>query len=497
MQSNKSRHWLVPVTGATLLACAIAAHAGTGARGFLQAWSPQTPDRENNVPLFDDPNLVSDSLQDAWDRARPRICEQLQAKMGVGGAAHGETLRDITCLLDDRVVLEVATAAQNTLRATFAVSGYVEATSTTPDIAFGVGVGRGLDPRFSIALTARLDLMLAVQPNRDQTLRVAQAKFTLNDATLDSQNFSGDMAKWVVGDVVPFFGGPNYKSMAENAVNAVSVDFANDFDAALAPVNAQLAGPSEAIRVGVSGSGNYISVAFAPRELTPPSNGSVTGVLRWNPAEFVPRNGCQSFDIRATVQTGPVPMYTANAEAPTRQIGTFQASQVDASTCSFTLTGIANGWPNVLTARLLEGNAAKSVGSSLYRVSYSLSGDGWDGHNVVPQPVASARNYLVSRSLDATATESAGHAAHSRTQRTDPRINPADVYTRRVTADNVQVIASPVSDRVTQTADTVSLNPQPLPPASAAQTVRKASAVKRTKSNAAVIEASGVATPIR
>jgi len=496
MKTTTSRRWSTPVTGLALLSCAMAAHAGTGARVQLQVWDPTAPDQQQVVAAFDDPNLVSDSLQDAWDRARPKICEQLQAKMGVGGAAHGETLRDITCLLDDRVVLEVVSAGQNRLRASFAVSGYVEATSTTPDVAFGVGLGEYADPRFSIALTAKFDLIMAVQSSRAQTLRVTQALFTLNDATLDSHNFSGDMAKWVVGDLVPFFAGPDYKRMAENAINAVSVDFANDFDAALAPVNERLAGPSEAVRVGVSGSGNYISAAFAPRELAPPTNGSVSGVLRWDPAQFTPRNGCQSFDIRATVQTGPVPMYTANAEAPVRQLGTFQASQVDAGSCAFTLTGIANGWPNVLTARLLGGNNAQSAGSALYRIHYDLFGDGWDGRNVVPSPVASARDYKVSSSIDATATESAGHAALSRSKRTDPRINPADSYSRQ--ANPGRIVVAPVSDRITQTADTVSLNPQPLPPTSAAQNVRKGSTAIRAKSTAnaaAAVGASRVATP--
>ena len=47
-------------------------------------------------------------------------------------------------------------AGQNALRATFAISGYVEATSTTPTV-----FGSYADPRFSVALTAKLALTLA------------------------------------------------------------------------------------------------------------------------------------------------------------------------------------------------------------------------------------------------------------------------------------------------------------------------------------------------
>ena len=452
MQPNMLRRWLPSVTGLTLLACAIGAHAATGARVVLQVWNPQTPDHPNVVTLVDQPSLVSDSLQDAWVQARPLICEQLRLRMGVGGAAAGETLYDITCLLDEQVALDVASAGQNTLRGTFSVGGYIEATSTTP-----TALGEYADPRFSVALTAKLELTLAVQPNRDQTLRVSKALFTLGGTTLDSHNFSGDVLEFVSDDMIPFFGGPNFKSIAENAVNAVSFDLASRFDAALAPVNAQLKGPSDAVRVGVSGSAGYISLAFASREIAPPANGSMTGLLRWDPAQFTPRNGCQSFDIRATVQTGPVPMFTANAQAPTRQVGVFRATPASAHTCAFTMTGLAAGWPNVLTARVVDGSAVKSAGSSIYGVSYALSGDGWDGRNVVPQPVADARNYVVSRSLDATYIEAPGRAFLKNPvgYRTNPRINPADIYTRQAESANVSVLPQ---------FETVSLNPQPLPP---------------------------------
>jgi hypothetical protein len=85
-------------------------------------------------------------------------------------------------------------------------------------------------------------------------------------------------------------------------------------------------------------------------------------------------------------------------------------------------------------------------------VSYGLSGDGWDGRKVVPRPIASGRNYLVSRSIDATAINAPDFSSPKRVaeQRTDPRINPADT----------QSSATDGSRR----GDTVTLNPQPLPP---------------------------------
>lgn len=409
----------------------------TGVRVLLQVWNPLNPDRTDVVTLVNEPTLLSDSLRDAWMESRVKICEQLKGRMGVGGAANGQTLRDITCELDPQIALDVSGGGQNTVHATFLVGGYLEATSTTPG-----PLGEYADPRVSISVTAKLELTLAIQPNPDQTLRVSRALFSLSNAKLDSHNFTGDILKFVSDDLIPFFGGPNFKSIAEDAVNKVSIDLASRFDSALAPVNAKLKGPSDAIRVGVAGSPGLLSVAFAPREIPPPTGGSLSGVLRWDAAQFTPRTGCSSFEIRATVQTGPVPMFAANASAPTREVGHLDISSIDATTCRFTLSGLAPGWPNVLTTRVVGGNAARNTGSSIYTVSYSLVGDGWGGRVVVPQPTASG-NYLVGRSIDAAAIKSADYSSIKKVVEAemDARINPA-----------------------VRKSDTVSLNPQPLPP---------------------------------
>src|SRR5579875_87175 len=336
-RSHESLRWVIAVG---LLGCAVAANAGTGARVVLQVWSPLSPDNQQERVLLDNPTLVSDLLQNQWSQVRQRICEQLRLEMGRGGFANGQTLRDIKCVLDERIALDVKRADQNALQATFSVNGYVEATSTTPTV-----LGSYADPRFSLALTARFDLVMAVQPDRNATLRVAQAKFTLNNATLDSHNASADAAKFLLDDLVPFFGGPNYKRMAENAVNRVSLDLANQFNPAVAALNAQLVGPSEAVRADVSVRTGYILVTFAP-----PTNGRMSGLVRWNPQEFTPRNGCSSFEIGARVQTGPQPVH---GEAPTRQLGTLDIRPAGEGACAFTLSGLAAGWPNVLTSGIV------------------------------------------------------------------------------------------------------------------------------------------------
>jgi len=461
MKSRASYGGLAWLAGLALLAFAPAANAATGARVLVQAWDPRTPDLENVITAADRPTVVSDALNDFWrTHLRPRVCPQIKGALGTPGIAGGQTLYDIDCETDPQVVLDVRTAGQNTLVATFAVGGYVAATSTTP-----TALGSYADPRFSVALTGKVELTLAVQPSREETLRVTQARFTLNDASLDSHSFSGDILEFVVDDLVPFFGGSNFKTRAEDAVNAVSIDLTRDANAALAPVNAVLVGPSDLVRVGVVANGGYVSAAFAPREFAPVTTGGMSGVLRWDGTQFAPRNGCQSFDIAATVQTGPVPMYTANAEAPRRRVGAFEATPWGATACQFTLTGLAVGWPNVLTARVVDRAAARRGGGGLYQVRFSLSGDGWDGRNVIPQPTAANRNYVVARSLDASAS-AAGDFSSARAQaeaRSNPRVNPADDYAARAGRRRSDVVTGGVGDG-TRPGDTVSLNPQPLPP---------------------------------
>lgn len=265
---------------ATLLAaCVPSAFAAVGARVLVQEWNPTQPDRHGARVLADDPDIVSRSIAQAWANARTLICAQLKARLGAPRLVRGQTLYDIDCRLDPNAAFTVESAGANALHLTFAIRGNsIAATSTVPD-----PLGRDFDPRFSLTLDATLRIALTVQADPNNTLRATQAQFTLGNAKIDSHNASGDVLKFVADDLIPFFGGPNFKTLAENAVNSVSFNLAAQFNSALAPVNAKLRGPSDYVRVGVWGRPNRITVAFGPRELTPPADGSISGVVRWDP----------------------------------------------------------------------------------------------------------------------------------------------------------------------------------------------------------------------
>src|SRR5438093_7682731 len=101
MNSFPSRRWIAQSFGAALLAASFSTQAGVGARVMLQTWSPTTPKQQGLQVLVNDASIVSDQLQKAYTLARPRLCAQLVSAMGKGKAAAGQTLRDITCLLDE------------------------------------------------------------------------------------------------------------------------------------------------------------------------------------------------------------------------------------------------------------------------------------------------------------------------------------------------------------------------------------------------------------
>lgn len=484
--------------GIALITASMATQGAVGARVLLQEWSPLNPTQQPLRVLVDDPAIISTQMQKAWTGARPSICKAVVAAMAQTVASKGQQLRDVKCLLDAAPAFSVAGAGANALSAALAVGGYVEATTTVPG-----PTGSSLDPRFSLAITAHVRLALTVQPRPDQILRVEQLTFALANANIDSHNATGDVIKFVAEDLLDAFKGTNFKKIAEDAINGQSIDLAKTFNAELAPVNALLAGPSTAVRIAVWGRPDLIVVAFGPRELTPPGGGSVFGALRWDKSKVAAVPGdCSGFTIDATVQTGPAPLrdpggYFEPGDAPKRKIGGFQRqASTNDSECRYRMTALAAGWPHRFKAHSSIG-AKKATGSALYRVSQSLSGDGWDGHNVVPQPSAE-RNYLVHGAISASATQDLGSATERRLRSPgEPVMNPTATT---ATALPATLLSSPSTLKKgvgTQAAapspsalpaaatrvDAMSFNPQRLPPkattapAALTQTTNKVDAV--------------------
>jgi hypothetical protein len=458
---------LVVVSGA-------AAHAATGARVVVQDWDYRNPDVVGGHVLVDDPDIVSRSVQKAWDAARGVVCAQLKAKMGASKAAAGQTLYDIDCQLDPNAGFTVQSAGSNMLRAVFTIKGNsITASSTVPD-----PLGKEFDPRFSLTLDASLAVVLAVQADPAHTLKATSAKFTLGSASVDSHNAPADVAKFIADDLIPFFGGPNFKRMAEDAVNGVSLNLAGLFDAQLPQVNAMLRGPSDKVRVNVWGSANRITVAFGPRELTPPGGGTVKGAVRWDPAQFAAAPNCASFGLQASVRTGPGQLlspddFTQVGPAPTRNVGSVSMAPTAGSDrqCNYVIAGAAAGWPNRIDATAK--NIAPKSGGTFVTKRVVMQADGWNGVAVAD---ASNRDYRVATGYTAnsvaTVQRGPGDPIGPIARPGDAVMNPGvlaqgavgNVSTPALGGQAATIRPVGAAAAVVQPGQAVSLNPQPLPP---------------------------------
>lgn len=419
------------------------ARADTGARILVQGFDPTRPDVELVHEVYRDPRIVSGQVQGAWTQASPQICAALVSRMSAPGAAAGQTLRDIACALDPGIATKVVPRGPDGFDVELVTGGSVTATSTTP-----TPLGEYADPRLTLDVRAHLTMGIGVQQDRNRILRVTSTQFRLQDARLRPENWSAAIAEFIAADLIPYFGGPNYKRLAEQAVNDVKLGVMQQMDDGLQPLNVALAErlPSDFLRIAMSGADDMIALAVIPRPLKPPGNGTMRGAIAWNPAEFNPASGCQSFSVSARVQTGPTPLWS-NEGPPMLETGAFTAKPDGADRCTFVVTGLAADWPNHIAARIIDGSGGRG-GSVLYSVNYALEGAGWDGRVLVPRPEAEGRDFVVARTVGGAWVENVAKALERDPVRENPRINPADI-----------VQGAP------RRADRVVLNPQPLPPA--------------------------------
>jgi|GEM_PF-6182137 len=397
------RYSVIVAAVAAVLVSQTAQANTVGIRVLAQEWNSSTPAQQSVHVLTEQPSAVSDALINGWNMARGSICGAIKQEMGRSKAAAGQTLRDIDCRLDQNIRVDVAPGAGNVLTATISVDKmYLAATTTVPNPF-------NFDPRFSLDVSGQLKITLAIQADPNHTLRAVNAVFSLSNANLDSQNASGDVAKWFVNDFLPFFGGPNFKGMAENAIDSVSLNITDKINQGLDSVNTLLRTPLGMVREHVWSKPDRISVAFMPAEIKPPTNAAMTGVVRWDGTSYTPRSGCSSIHMTASVQTGPAPLLDPDnwndvGIAPTRNIGALSLNPVSNTQCSFTIAGLANGWPTAILASLQDGG---STGTGLHGSNYSLSPDGWTGPVI---PNANGRNYKIGQRLVGTDTPARNYA---------------------------------------------------------------------------------------
>ena len=153
--------------------------------------------------------------------------------------------------------------------------------------------------------------------------------------------------------------------------------------------------------VSLWGDSNRLTFYFAPPPRTNiPTDGQMTGNVRWDPSQF-PGANCSGFRVFTDVQTGPRPPLCCNLDgqhygvAPTKRIGQFSARTAGGhaalggggvSSCDYTVSAIARNWFHNTSATSLallansEGGSNQQVGN-LHSAGYMFS-VGWSGMKV-------------------------------------------------------------------------------------------------------------------
>jgi len=469
-----------------VLACLSgASHASVGAKIILQDWEPANHNLQRAIVPIDDPQLISAPLIQAWNQARAPLCEALKSAIGQPDLVHaGVSLYNISCQLN-ALDVRLEPVSQNRARFVVELDGSrLAATSTTPTLAQigadlpligGTGLTGGADPRFSVTVNARFVMDVEIGDAPSPFLTVRQARFEVMNASARGENITGKLAEWVVGKVVPFFGGPNFKQMAEGRINGLGASVLGPVQQALAPVNARVAKYSNYVRVSTWISPTRIAVAFQPRNLPkPPLDGEMRGTLTDGRVVVAGtrNNLCPGFAVSAQYQDEPRRLLSPDdlsdlAPAHLVTVGSLQAQQNAADgSCVFSLRGLARGVTNEIHAtHALE----KRGGGSLARLDTVLRPKGWDGLSVVPNPIQTERNYVLTM-------DPQGSAAVVQLDPRRHRIDPITSVTSRIGPASA---TNPARIAVMSTIDKQGLNPQPVPPKVAATVLPPAVATLR------------------
>jgi len=397
-------------------------HAAVGAKIGLQNWDPAHPDKEHVAVAYDNATEISDAVIKAWELTRNQFHDLVVSELGAPDRLKkGVTLYDIDLRLQPSSDFTAKQTGPNKLEFTYVIRhNTLIATSTTPDIAMGAGVGQYADPRVSVDFDVVLQLGVELQPATDKTLVITGIKAHIENTKVDSQNAAADILKALNG-ISDYFGGPNFIAKAERLLNGISVGAMNTqpgqpqnsfivkANAMLAPVNKAFSIPGQYIKVGAWYHKNKVVLAFSPRNIPQPqATGAIEGHVRW-PNSWVAKQGCSSFNVKSRVQIAPSlitgPDFTLG-NGPIKEYGQFipvgnPTLSGNNYECQYRLSGVPIQYGNALAATSTgfidpsqkPVSTSASVNSPFQLTS--LKQDGWTEQYVVPPANATNRDYLV------------------------------------------------------------------------------------------------------
>ena len=505
------------------------ATAPVGVKLMVQPWDPIRDD-DSVVTLYDSNDAITAAINSTWDKVKPKLINSIKAQLSTPNLlTKGVSLYDVKLNINTPE-LSIAPDGNNGFVAKLLVRDtYLETTSTTPDIAFGIGLGAYADPRCSIRFSVELTLKLGVT---DDKTRLLEARYGPNDAPVlvkdfkaDSQNVSCDIAKFLASDAAKLFAGRDFwKWMTDEINNPKRKEYRelNDqlkqaLNAGLVPVNAQLNLPAkyaqyaQYARLGLWAKKDKLTVLFGVREFPLPARtASASGRLKIGDLKglALPINGCDQLRMSAKVKTGPrvvVDPLGSLGEAPMVAVGKLRGSALAApatgQACDYTVDQLVPGFPNLLRFSVSQETMTRNSNSTEVYVM-GVRPEGWAYDKALhPQPSVGNLNLTLS-----VANAGAGglRPQYERTDaiRQDPltdarigpnsgalntrpqsgalinqasTINPAISNPRasgslgvKSPLNSTPLLSAPVAPSTLSGGGAARLNPQPLPPATTA-----------------------------
>lgn len=405
---------LMILTALTMGVHRVEAATPVGVKLMVQPWDPIRDD-DSVTTLYDSNDAITSAINGTWDKVKPKLIDSITAQLSTPNLlAEGVSLYGVKLNINTPE-LSIAPDGNNGFVAKLLVRDtYLETTSTTPDIAFGIGLGSYADPRCSIRFSLELTLKLGVT---DDKTRLLEARYGPNDAPVvvkdfkaDSQNVPCDIAKFLASDVAKLLAGKDFwKWMTDEINNPKRKEYRelNDtikqaLNAGLVPVNAQLNLPAkyaqyaQYARTGLWANKNKLTVLFGVRELPLPARtASATGRLKIGDLKglALPINGCDQLRLSAKVKTGPRlvidPLGSLGA-APMVDVGKLRGSALAApatgQSCDYTVDQLVPGFPNLLKFTVSQETTTRNRNSTEVYVM-GVRPEGWAYDKALhPQP---------------------------------------------------------------------------------------------------------------
>jgi len=338
---------------------ASASPSGGSIQVTKSAWDYTQPASNPITTVTNYSGLALSAMNGAFNSNKAAVCNAIKAKltsangMGQGFTAHPN---NFVCTPGTPPSSLDVSFSGDAFVVVYTITGnYLELTTTTPTVFGSYG-----DPRFSVLFNSTLTVTIPV-PTQTAPLAVKSAIASVSSAHLDSHNLPADLIA-DLASVVAFFGGPNFQALAQNTLDAQSINLTGYVNTALGQLklgDVSTQGFSQLLGGMTSGGGgNSTMTLLAQKPINVPTHGTASApvIVEWTYGSGAPTGGCSALSASASVQVGPPSAGSPTSPAGSPGTGSGAPTQNGGwQQCAFNVGGLPTGLPIKLTASLNSG----------------------------------------------------------------------------------------------------------------------------------------------